>query len=122
LLVSGNDLVYAVEISKRVAGNRVMDARLQTALERVLRGTPLSTALDGIVDEMLVNMIKLGEDTGQLPLTVSRCADYLQKELDMQISRLNRLVEPAVTLVLGGILAFVMLAIMTPTFQMAHVL
>jgi len=124
LLISGSDLVLSVEIAKNVIGNRVLSSRVDSALERILRGRALSMALEEVkgIDGMLVNMIKLGEETGQLPMTVRRCADYFQKEMDTQISRLNRLVEPVITLMLGAVLAFVMLAVMLPTFHMANII
>lgn len=124
LLVSGNDLVHSVAISKNVLDNRVMEDQLQKALDRMIRGMALSSALEDAkyFDSMLVAMVRLGEETGRLPMTAAKAADYLQRDLDTRIIRLNKLVEPVITLVLGAVLAFVMLAIMLPTFRMANIL
>jgi type IV pilus assembly protein PilC len=64
----------------------------------------------------------VGEETGGLPQTLEKCSIYFETAYRHAIRRINKLIEPIITLVLGVILAAVMLAIILPTFELAMVM
>jgi type IV pilus assembly protein PilC len=67
---------------------------------------------------MLENMIMLGEESGTLEDMLVRTADFYEEEVEREIERLTAMLEPAIIVLLGGIIAFIVLSIMLPMFDM----
>jgi len=74
------------------------------------------------IDPLFTGMARVGEETGTLPQTVEKCRAYFESSYKFAIRRLNKLIEPVITLILGVILAAVMLAIVLPTFELATII
>jgi len=123
-LASGENAARAVETAANVADNKVFAAYLREAAADVYKGVPLARALSNApcVDALLTSMLGVGEETGKLRDTSSQAAEFLAAEAEAGLKKMNKLIEPAVTAALGGVLAFIMLAVMLPAFKMAEVL
>jgi type IV pilus assembly protein PilC len=120
LLAAGEPLPQSVEMAGQTLGNPYLTPAVLSVCAALKTGRPLWVALSGVYyfDPLLVSMIQVGEETGRLPETLQKCAIYLQNETERDAAVLNRLAEPAVTLVLGLVLAFVMLSVILPTFAL----
>ncbi len=122
LLDSGLDVVASLEIAKQVLENSVLGLEIDNSISKIKSGSSLSQALKTVryFDESLLSFIELGEETGRLAETIAKSAEFFESETEELITRVNKLIEPMITLILGTVLALVMLAIMLPTFYMAN--
>jgi type IV pilus assembly protein PilC len=67
---------------------------------------------------MVENMIVLGEESGTLSTMLNRAAEFYEEEVDKQVDILTALMEPAMIVVLGGVVGFIVLAMVLPMFDM----
>lgn len=86
------------------------------------QGQSLGSLLGNSFHPILISMVQLGESTGTLPETMEKCSHFFEKEQAIAFARLKRLVEPSITIVMGLMLIFIMLAIMLPTFELTGAL
>ena len=121
---SGVDAPGSMHMIARTINNSALTPILETVSSRILNGTALSAALTGhgVFDPMMTGMIKVGEETGKLPETASKCSFFLQHELNRMTGDLTKLIEPLITVALGLALAFIMLAVMTPSFKLTNLI
>jgi type IV pilus assembly protein PilC len=84
-------------------------------------GRPFWESLNTLtyIDPLLVSMVRVGEESGALAQTVESCTQHFESGYRAALRRVNKLVEPLITIVLGVILAVVMLAVVLPTFTLA---
>ncbi|MCL2202955.1 MAG: type II secretion system F family protein [Defluviitaleaceae bacterium] len=123
MLNAGQSVSGAVPVCAEVVDNERVKgdfAGIHTALSA---GRSFWAALAEVpyIDPLFVGLARVGEETGRLPQTMAQCQDYFSQAYSRTLRRLNKLVEPVITLVLGLLLAMVMLAIVLPTFEMATV-
>ncbi len=116
LTVSRVPLVDALEAATRTVPNLYIREKITQAALRVREGTALSRALDdaGVFPPMLIAMIASGEAGGVLGQTLSRAADDQEHDLNALVATLVALVEPAVLLLMGGIVMLLVLSILLP--------
>lgn len=116
LTVSQVPLTDALEAASQTVPNLYIRARVQAASARVREGTTLSRALAdaGVFPPMLIAMVASGESGGVLGQTLTRAADDQARDLNALVAALVALVEPAVLLLMGGIVMLLVLAILLP--------
>ena len=116
LVESRVPLVEALLAAARTLPNRHVRERLVQATERVREGVSLRTALDeaGCFPPLLIAMVASGEASGKLGPSLARVAAEQEQEVDGRVAALIALVEPAVLLVMGGIVALLVMAILLP--------
>jgi type II secretory pathway component PulF len=87
--------------------------------EEVREGTAVALALQraGVFPPLLIHMVAVGEETGQLPEMMTRVADSLDFEVDSTLGRLTTLLEPFIIIIMGIIVGFIVLAVLLPIFQ-----
>lgn len=119
LLQSGVPLLKALDITRNLLANRVLRQAIETATRRVQEGGSLAVALKetAIFPPMLAQMTAAGEKSGQLEGMLLRVADTYEQQTDLTITSMLSLLEPLMILVMGGIVGFVVLAILLPIFQ-----
>ena len=71
-----------------------------------------------VVDELVVNMIEVGEETGDLDVMLMKVADNYDEEVDVAVQGLTRLIEPLLVVFLGGIIGTIVLALFLPLVKM----
>jgi type II secretory pathway component PulF len=120
LLVGGVPILTSLEIAGQAVGNRLMEQAVNDVREEVRQGTPLAVSLErsGQLLPVLTHMAAVGEETGRLGDMMSRVADALDFEVETTMRRLTTLLEPLVILVMGGIVGFIVLAILLPIFRL----
>jgi type IV pilus assembly protein PilC len=123
LLSSGLSISEAIPLCIDVLENSVVKSDLKTLSARVNSGAAFWSALGEIsyVNPLLVELARIGEESGNLSAAMEKCNTYFEEAYKSAVRRLNKLIEPVVTLVLGIILAAIMLAIILPTFELATV-
>ena len=121
---SGVPLAASVGIISGAVGNAALAPVMDGIARDVGAGESLSAAMtkSNFFDPLTTGMIAVGEETGRLPETVMKASEFLCRELSRLTGGLNKLVEPLITIILGLILAFVMLAVMLPSFALTGVI
>ncbi len=119
LIGSGVRVVQALEISAETLGNRHLSERVGRLAEAVRQGKSIHQAMDKqeVFPVVLVSMTAVGEQTGQLDDLVARAAEVLREESQRAIQRLTMLLEPALIVMLGGLVALIVAAILLPIFR-----
>jgi len=117
---SGVPLVEAMNIASDVVSNAWLRRRLADATQRVSEGSSLRAALEtvGYFPPMLLHMVASGEASGQLDTMLDRVATYQQAEVERIVTTLVRLFEPMMLLVMGGLVMFIVMAILLPILNM----
>jgi general secretion pathway protein F len=120
LLQSGVPLLNAMEIVRNVVDNRLIADDLQNAGREVEEGQPLSTSLArrGFFPPMVIEMIAVGEQSGNLEPMLYRVADSYEREVEAHILMMTSLLEPAMVLLMGLIVGFIVVSILLPIFEM----
>ncbi len=119
LLSGGLPLLNAMEVAASSVGNRALGAAMREAAPLIREGKSLMTALDstGLVDNVALEMIKVGEQTGALADMLVAIADFFDEELDARIATVLALVEPIVLVVMALIVGAMLMAFYLPLFQ-----
>ncbi|MCL1997037.1 MAG: type II secretion system F family protein [Defluviitaleaceae bacterium] len=122
MLETGVVMVKAIGACEGLLKNQHYKNIIQNMRKDVEEGERLGTALRYNFPPLLKSMVELGENTGKLPETLEKCSLFFEKEQNIAFTRLKRLIEPVLTIVMGLILLFIMLAIMLPTFELTGML
>ena len=117
---SGMSLVTSIEIVASVVGNKIAEKELLKVKERVLKGEGLGDSIMKIkiFTPMLASMVKVGEEAGSLDSILDKTADFYDDELEREIQTATALIEPAMIVVMGIIIGFLLISILTPMFKM----
>lgn len=120
LLENGVSMLISLEIVKNIAGNRLISDAVAEAAEGVGKGQGLGVALDQdqIFPSLAIQMIQVGEQSGDLEKMLYKIADVFENEVESTIMRLTAYLEPVMILVMGGIVGFIVLSICLPIFEM----
>jgi type IV pilus assembly protein PilC len=124
LLGGGLPLVNALDIAARSIGNQFMAGQLDIVGSRVREGQSFAAALDarGVFPEVAVKMAEVGESTGALQDMLNTVADFYDEEIATSMERFVTLVEPALLVIMGIVIAGLLLALYMPLFQLSSVL
>jgi len=121
LLVSSGILItQALETSVSIMSNSFLRKKINQLKERIKEGAPLSLAAreQDIFPEFVINILAIGEETGQLDRSLAHISDDYDKEIDRRLKNLTRMLEPAIILVVGVIVGFIVMAMLLPIFEM----
>lgn len=116
LLNSGMVLVDAMKLTAVSSGNLVMKNAVLDTTERIEKGLKLSTSLieTSVYSQMLIQMISVGEDTGNLAEMFQRTSEYYKEELDSSLESLTSLIEPVMMILVGIMVFFMVYGIFMP--------
>ncbi len=119
LLAGGLPLVPAMEISIRAIGNRFIRSKVVPTLQQVREGRSLHEALEstGVVSDLAIDMVKVGEATGSLDVMLSNVSDFFDEEVEVRMQRILSLVEPLMLIVMGTIVALLLISVYLPMFS-----
>lgn len=124
LLGGGLPLVHALDIASKSVGNQYVARQLDVVGVRVREGQSFSAALDArkVFPEVAVKMAEVGESTGALQDMLNTVADFYDEEISTNMERFVTLVEPALLVIMGIVIAGLLLALYMPLFQLSSVL
>jgi len=122
LVKSGLPIINALQISGKVVGNSVFEADILEAAERVKSGGSISEVFSkkSNFPPILVQMVKIGEETGKLDSTLTSMSKFYSREADQIVSNLSSIIEPVLIVILGigvGVLVF---SIIIPIYNIAQ--
>jgi type IV pilus assembly protein PilC len=119
LLKSGVNIVEAIEITKGTAGNVIVEDVLSETKEAVQRGEQVSVTLAKypyVFPPLVSSMIAIGEETGAVDGMLDKIASFYEREVDEAVDALTAALEPAMIVVLGGIVGFIVAGMFLPMF------
>ncbi len=121
LISAGVSILEALDIITETTGNIVYQEAFVSIKHAVERGEGLGNALEAthIFPPILVQMTTVGESTGHLDETLGHLANYFESESEIAIKALTTLIEPAILVVLGVTVGFVVIAVITPIFSLS---
>ena len=124
LLGGGIPLVNAIDIASRSVQNRYIARELHAAAQQVREGRALSAALSdqNVFPDVAINMIEVGEQTGALQEMLNSLADFYDEEIETNLGRFITIVEPALLIIMGIIIAALLLSLYMPLFNMSSAL
>lgn len=120
LLTSGIGLLQALDIVKNVVSNTVLCQAIEEARNSIREGQSIAPPLkkSGLFPSMLIHMIAVGERSGELEQMLAKAADAYDNEVDSSIAALTSIMEPMMILFMGGVVGFIVVAILLPIFQL----
>lgn len=121
LIASGVPLLDGLDICAQTIGNQVIAESIVEARAVVSEGKSIISPLakNPFIPDMVVQMIGVGEQTGALDTMLEKIADFYEDEVDEAVSALTSIMEPLMMVFLGGIIAFLVIAMYMPIFNMA---
>ena len=116
---SGITILDAIRSSEEIAGNLVVQEGLKLAGERIGEGKNVTAAFQevGLFPPLVVRMLRVGESTGALDTALLNVSYFYNREVRESISRIQVMIEPALTVFLGVILGWVMLSVLGPIYD-----
>lgn len=123
LLSSGIPIIQAMESAGKVTNNTVIMDSMDSALEDVKKGETMSSVLRRIeiFPNMMTSMISIGEESGSIEDMLAKTADFYDEEFETAISRMVALLEPAMIVIMGVVVGFIVISIMMPMFKISEV-
>jgi type IV pilus assembly protein PilC len=123
LLGGGIPLVNSLEVTARSVSNHHMAQELDVVTQRVREGQGLAASLTarGVVPEVALQMIEVGESTGSLQDMLSSLADFYDEEVETSVGRFVTVIEPALLVLMGMVIAVLVLALYMPLFELSNV-
>ena len=120
LLRSGVPILDAIAIVRGAVGNRVIGGALDLAQQGVREGRPLAQPLaaSGEFPATLTDMVEVGEEAGNLEEVLVAAAETYDRDVDRAVKVFVSLLEPAMLLVMGAIVGFIVIAMLLPIFTM----
>lgn len=122
LVESGVPLISGLEAVSTIVGNEKIKRLVLCVREDVRKGSSLSYSIEqyNIFPPMVHNMIKIGEESGELEDVLNKTADFYDEEVENSIQKLVALIEPVMIVLMAAIIGFIMLAMITPMFDMVN--
>src|SRR6267378_727763 len=120
LVAAGVDIIQALEITGQSSGNWVIEEALSDVRIKVAEGVPIAQPLvdNPIFPPMVSQMVKIGEETGELEKMLGKIADFYEDEVDAAIQSLTSIVEPLMMILVGLMVGVIFIAMYLPMFKM----
>src|SRR6266511_1295022 len=120
LVAAGVDIIKALEITGTTAGNWVIENALADVRQRVHEGVPIAQPLieNPIFPPMVSQMVKIGEETGELEKMLGKIADFYEDEVDASIATLTSIIEPIMMIGVGLMVGVIIISMYLPMFKL----
>ena len=120
LVAAGVDIIKALEITGQTAGNSVVEEALIEVRSRVQSGVPIAQPLmeNEVFPPMISQMVRIGEETGELDAMLGKIADFYEEEVDVSIQNLTSIIEPIMIIAVGLVVGVIILSMYLPMFKL----
>lgn len=120
MLESGVPILQAMETVAGTVGNQIMADAVMKARASVREGDEIAPPLEasGLFPPMVTHMVGVGEETGALSTMLDKVADFYEKDVDVAVESLTSALEPALIVILGGMIGFVVISMYLPLLAM----
>ncbi|MET0265041.1 MAG: type II secretion system F family protein [Duganella sp.] len=119
MYASGISILDCIRLSEGIVGNRVVAAGLRRAGQLIAEGQGITAAFQntGIFPPLVIRMLKVGETTGALDGALRNVAYFYNREVKEMIEKVQSMIEPAMTVILGLLVGWIMLSVMGPIYD-----
>ncbi|HUP42105.1 MAG TPA: type II secretion system F family protein [Thermoanaerobaculia bacterium] len=119
LLAGGMPLVPSLEIAVSAVGNAQIRERLEPTIQKVREGEPFHQSLEqsGVFTDLAIDMVQVGEATGALDEMLANVSDFFDDQVETRMQRLLTLVEPAMLVFMGIVVALILISLYLPLFS-----
>ena len=119
LFTSGLEILKCLDAAKLTAGNMVIVEALGLVRQQVQEGFPLSMALNtsGEFPSLVTRMVKIGEESGNLTGVLEQVSEFYDKDVNDSVDAMIMMIEPALTVILGGIILWIAAAVFGPIYD-----
>jgi len=116
---AGVPILMSLDIVREITNNSIISDAISNSRQDVLQGIPLSVALGRmkVFPDMSISMLSIGEETGEMDAMLSKVADFYEDEVEATVKALTSMLEPAMIVLVGGIVASILLAMYLPMFS-----
>ncbi|HEY8844489.1 MAG TPA: type II secretion system F family protein, partial [Gaiellaceae bacterium] len=120
LVAAGVDIIKALEITGQTAGNWVVEEALAGVRQKVHQGVPIAQPLieNPVFPPMVSQMVKIGEETGELEKMLGKIADFYEDEVDSAIASLTAIIEPLMMIGVGMMVGVIIISMYLPMFKL----
>jgi type IV pilus assembly protein PilC len=117
---AGITIIECIRTSEEIAGNKVVEETMRRVGQRIADGASLSDsfASTGMFPPLVLRMIRVGENTGALEEALKNVSYFYTRDVRESIEKLQAMIEPAMTIILGGIIAWVMFSVLGPIYDL----
>ncbi len=124
LIKSGVPILQALDTVAKTSGNKVVEGAIMKARESIREGEKIADPLkaSGIFPPMVIQMISVGEETGNLEIMLTKIADFYDQEVDTAVKALTSLIEPVIICVMGVVIGSIVICMFLPIFQMSSLI
>lgn len=124
LVQSGVPILESLDTVAHTSGNRVVEVAVLNARDSIREGEKIADPLvrSGIFPPMVLQMISIGEETGNLDVMLAKIADFYDLEVDAAVEGLTALIEPLIMVFLGIVVGAIVLAMYMPIFDMGSMI
>lgn len=123
LIKSGMPIVQALEVSSNVVGNVYYQRVITNAASRVKIGSPMALAFKKepkLFSNLVVQMMEVGEESGTTEVVLSEVANFYEAEIDQTMKNLSSILEPVIMMVIGAVVGFLAVALITPIYSITQ--
>jgi type IV pilus assembly protein PilC len=120
LVAAGVDIIRSLEITGSTAGNSLIEDATAVVRERVHQGVPIAVPLEDekIFPPMVSQMVRVGEETGELEKMLEKIADFYEDEVDSSIATLTSVIEPLMMIGVGMVVGVIIISMYMPMFKL----
>ncbi len=124
LLTSGVAILDCLDITARTAGNAILEDAVRAIRDNIEEGKTIAEPMkkSGFFPPMVIQMVAVGESTGELDTMLVKVADYYEEEVDTVMKNLMTILEPAMMVVLGVLVGGIVISMYLPMFKLIQVL
>jgi type IV pilus assembly protein PilC len=124
LVKSGVQILNALEIVGKTAGNKIIENAVDEARIAIRQGEPIASPLakSGVFPPLVTRMVGVGEQTGQLEKMLSKIADFYEEQVDAAVSGLTSIIEPLVIAFLGIVVGGIVISLFMPIFKITELI
>jgi type IV pilus assembly protein PilC len=124
LVAAGVDIIKALDIAGATAGNYLVEKAMLEARMKVQEGVPIAEPLtaDPIFPPMVSQMVRIGEETGELEQMLSKIADFYEDEVDSAIQSLTSIIEPLMMIGVGFMVGIIIISMYLPMFKLMQLI
>lgn len=112
----------ALSLAANITKNSFVSCEIKKSISKIKTGESLSNALINNFSDFLIQMLQIGEQTGNLSQMLQKAADYHQVRLKESTEKLQQLLEPALTIIVGGIIGAFVIGMYLPIFQLGNIM
>ncbi|MBK8574119.1 MAG: type II secretion system F family protein [Elusimicrobia bacterium] len=122
LVKSGVPILQAMETVAQTAGNKVIEGAIMAARESIREGERIADPLkrSGVFPPMVIQMISVGEETGNMDVMLHKIADFYDQEVEQAIKGLTSMIEPIVIVFMGILIGGIVIAMFIPMFELGN--